>query len=122
MGGYPGALIHILREYLKTVNHTAVFHGAGLKITEEFVTYMMKNYSSKTYTVNFDPANPDLKGKNYPTRTPLSDNSVDIVFATEIIEHLSNPIPIIEEAFRILKPGGIAVVTTPNITRIRQYL
>lgn len=118
MGVYPGALVHILSEYLKTENHTAEFHGAGLKITEEFATYMLKNYSSKTYTVNFDPANSDLKDKNYPTRTPLNNNSVDIVFATEIIEHLSNPIPIIEETFRILKPGGIAVVTTPNITRI----
>jgi len=118
LGVFPGALIHILSEYLKSMNRTPEFHGAGLYITEEFSAYMRKNYSSQTYVVNFDPANPDLKHKNYPARTPLNDNSVDIVFATEIIEHLSNPGPLIEEAFRILKPGGVVVVTTPNITRI----
>lgn len=118
MGVFPGGLIHILAEYSKTVNRRPEFHGAGISITEEFTAYMRERYSARTYTVNFDPANPDFKDKHYLTRTPLADGSVDIVFATEIIEHLLNPIPMLEEAYRILKPGGVAVVTSPNITRI----
>ncbi|MBD2388195.1 class I SAM-dependent methyltransferase [Cylindrospermum sp. FACHB-282] len=38
----------------------------------------------------------------------------DVVIAREVIEHLPNPIDCIKEVFRVLKSGGIFVVTSPN--------
>jgi len=46
---------------------------------------------------------------------PLPDASVDIVHAAEVIEHLVNPDLLLTEAFRILRPGGHVVITTPNL-------
>ena len=38
----------------------------------------------------------------------------DVVFAGDLIEHLSNPGLFLEAAKRALKPGGLLLVTTPN--------
>jgi SAM-dependent methyltransferase len=39
----------------------------------------------------------------------------DAIFAFEVIEHAVSPTRFIREARRLLKPGGILVVTTPNV-------
>lgn len=44
---------------------------------------------------------------------PCAPESVDWVFAVEVIEHLANPRHFIKEAHRCLKPGGKMFVTTP---------
>ena len=45
---------------------------------------------------------------------PMKDNVFDVVIATAIIEHVSDPIQLICEAFRVLRENGIFVVTTPH--------
>jgi len=45
---------------------------------------------------------------------PYKDNSFDLVWCTEVIEHLSNYKQTIHEIERILKPNGIYIITTPN--------
>jgi SAM-dependent methyltransferase len=45
----------------------------------------------------------------------VADDSIDLVLFTEILEHLAfNPIDMWKALFRVLKPGGTIVVTTPN--------
>jgi SAM-dependent methyltransferase len=48
-------------------------------------------------------------------RVPLPDAAYDMVFFTEVIEHITFPQIMISEFARILKPGGRLVITTPNI-------
>jgi 2-polyprenyl-3-methyl-5-hydroxy-6-metoxy-1,4-benzoquinol methylase len=50
---------------------------------------------------------------------PWSDDTFDAVFSTEGIEHLENHFSFLREVCRILKPGGLLVLTTPNITALR---
>jgi 2-polyprenyl-3-methyl-5-hydroxy-6-metoxy-1,4-benzoquinol methylase len=45
---------------------------------------------------------------------PGRDDTFDVVVAPEVIEHLENPRFMIREIFRVLRPGGTAIVTTPN--------
>jgi len=47
-------------------------------------------------------------------KLPFADNSVDIIISSEVVEHLPDPVPAIREMARVLKPGGYAMVTTPN--------
>jgi 2-polyprenyl-3-methyl-5-hydroxy-6-metoxy-1,4-benzoquinol methylase len=48
-------------------------------------------------------------------RCPMPDNTYDLLIAGEIIEHLVDTDHFAEEAFRILKPGGYLVLSTPNL-------
>jgi SAM-dependent methyltransferase len=47
---------------------------------------------------------------------PFADGSFDVAMAVEIMEHLENPRWFFREIARILRPRGVAVVSTPNIT------
>jgi 2-polyprenyl-3-methyl-5-hydroxy-6-metoxy-1,4-benzoquinol methylase len=55
-------------------------------------------------------------------RFPFPDEHFDIVCAVEIIEHLENPRHFLRECHRTLKPGGLIVVTTPNVLNIASLL
>ena len=46
---------------------------------------------------------------------PLPDESIDIITALEVLEHLLNPDHMIKEAYRVLKKGGYFLVSTPNL-------
>ena len=45
---------------------------------------------------------------------PFDDNEFDFIFSKSVIEHLHSPHYFISGAFRVLKPGGIAVIMTPS--------
>lgn len=45
---------------------------------------------------------------------PFDDGRFDMVWCTEVVEHLDSPSHFAREARRILKPGGRLLLTTPN--------
>jgi 2-polyprenyl-6-hydroxyphenyl methylase/3-demethylubiquinone-9 3-methyltransferase len=49
-------------------------------------------------------------------RLPLHDESVDVVSAGEILEHVPDPSTVVSEACRVLRPGGLLVLDTINAT------
>jgi len=50
---------------------------------------------------------------------PLPDATVDLVICSETIEHLPNQHHLFIETARILKSGGIFILTTPNSSSLR---
>jgi ubiquinone/menaquinone biosynthesis C-methylase UbiE len=51
-------------------------------------------------------------------RMPLRDASVDVVVFTEVIEHLVQPELAVWEIARVLRPGGVLVMTTNNASEM----
>ncbi len=50
---------------------------------------------------------------------PFADHEFDLVLFCEIIEHLqSDPVRVLKQIKRILKPGGQLILTTPNVSRL----
>ena len=52
---------------------------------------------------------------SFPPLNNIEDNSFDTIVSFQVIEHISNDKLFIEEIYRILKPGGKALISTPNI-------
>ena len=78
-------------------------------------------------------ANPQRALDRLPARThagvaadalalPFADGVFDVVVAAEITEHVPDPGRFLAELFRVLRPGGRLVVTTPYRERIRYVL
>jgi SAM-dependent methyltransferase len=49
---------------------------------------------------------------------PFRGQSFDALFAGELVEHLVDPRPGLAEFRRVLKPGGVLILTTPNRLRL----
>lgn len=71
-----------------------------------------------------------LISMNIPPLNGLADNAYDVVVSFQVIEHIKDDALFLQEINRVLKPGGTALLTTPNrklsLTRnpwhIREYL
>lgn len=53
---------------------------------------------------------------------PYDDSSFDLVTCTEVIEHLEHYRYTLREMFRVLKPGGTLVLSTPNILNLKSRI
>ena len=51
---------------------------------------------------------------NIPPLTSYADDSFDCVVSFQVIEHIQDDHLFLKEINRILKPGGVALITTPN--------
>jgi ubiquinone/menaquinone biosynthesis C-methylase UbiE len=49
------------------------------------------------------------------TALPLADGSVDVLTALDVIEHVQDDRASVNEFLRVLRPGGIAVITVPAL-------
>ena len=47
---------------------------------------------------------------------PLVDRAFEVVFCTEVLEHLEDPVRCLRELRRVLVPGGRLVLSVPNAT------
>jgi SAM-dependent methyltransferase len=53
---------------------------------------------------------------------PFPDETFDVVVAGELLEHIRTPQALIDEARRVLRPGGTIVGSTPNGFRLKNRL
>jgi SAM-dependent methyltransferase len=49
-------------------------------------------------------------------RLPFDDESFDLVMSNQVIEHVPDTDSFVGEAFRVLRPGGCAIVSTENLS------
>ncbi|MBU4446666.1 class I SAM-dependent methyltransferase, partial [bacterium] len=57
-----------------------------------------------------------VKRCNLNERFDFNDESFDIICSNQVIEHLYNTDNFISEIYRVLKPGGYAVISTENLS------
>jgi SAM-dependent methyltransferase len=56
----------------------------------------------------------EVKKADLTKKFPLPDKTADVVTMLAVLEHLPKPERVVKEAFRILKPGGVFLVTVPS--------
>lgn len=64
----------------------------------------------------FPDTNPDIKSNAWDI--PLPDNCADAIILNQALEHIQKTEATIKEVFRLLKPGGLVIVTVPMTMRL----
>lgn len=95
LGCGSGALLeHILPRSASTI---------GIDYSEAMLAEAKINLGKKAATVDFR--------LGYLEHLPVADNSVEQVVAYMVLHHISSPVDVLRDSFRILKPSGkIAIV------------
>lgn len=75
----------------------------GIDISENALN-IAKKYNIITSKVNLNEE-----------RLPYEDNYFDAVTCLDVIEHVFEPVEVIEEINRVLRKGGVLVISAPNI-------
>lgn len=97
IGSGEGSLINLLRKEF-AITSTAC----------DYTDTLMRLNDIKVQIVNLNKE-----------KLPFDKEQFDIVTCTEVIEHLEHYIETIQEAYRVLRPNGTFVVTTPNILNLK---
>ena len=74
------------------------------RFRDEFGSYTTADLVREDVDLNFDL-----------TATPLETGSYDVVYASHVLEHIPDDRAAIAEIFRILAPGGFAVLPVPIV-------
>lgn len=64
----------------------------------------------------------DVHEANLQEGVSLSEGAYDAVFMLDVIEHFTRPYDALQEVRRLLAPGGVLVVTTPNSNSVLRYV
>jgi 2-polyprenyl-3-methyl-5-hydroxy-6-metoxy-1,4-benzoquinol methylase len=96
------------------------FWGQGLGVDDNNWVHMLlvkKNLDVYGVDLDFDISKlpQDIKKYKKESAEKFSlDNPVDIIFASDLIEHLSNPGLFLDASRRNIVNGGKLIITTPN--------
>jgi SAM-dependent methyltransferase len=87
----------------------------------DFSSFIPKNYKyiglefSSVQIQKAKKLNRNVKYADLRKKFPISNNSVDVILASEILEHLFDTDFFLSECHRVLKKNGTLIITTPNI-------
>lgn len=91
------------------VKNARILHFAPEKNLSEKI----KGLSPKEYVLaDFAPKNDQIK-KVDATRIPYQDDSFDVVICNHVLEHIPEYFRAMQEIYRVLSPGGMAILQTP---------
>jgi len=101
IGAGSGRLIQRMRETFGTVSSAC-----------DYTDTLMELPGQKVHIIDL----------NKEKQLPFADASFDIVTATEILEHLEDYRQILRQIYRVLRPEGVCILSTPNVLNINSRL
>ena len=101
----------------KEVKHLDIGAGTGGLIN--FLAKKFSNIKSSGCDYHIERLNcPGIEKKQVDLDKgvlPYDGATFDLVTITEVLEHVENYRSVLREIYRILKPGGMVIVSTPNV-------
>jgi 2-polyprenyl-3-methyl-5-hydroxy-6-metoxy-1,4-benzoquinol methylase len=110
-------LEHMYLDQVKPGKLLEIGYGSG-----KFL-HQMQELGWQVEGVDFDAKAAEAMWKKYGIKAHVgsvegvgyADHMFDAITMNHVIEHVPNPVEVFQECYRILKPGGYLVVSTPNI-------
>jgi len=67
-------------------------------------------------------AGPDVLIRDISNGIPFPDGAYDFVFCIEVLEHVPNPYGTLGEIHRVLRPGGVLLLSVPNPYHFKEII
>lgn len=115
LGANPYFTTILLKEFTQLKLSLANYFGPHLdKVVTQEVSYR-DSKSGEKLSIKLESSHFNIEEEKFP----FEDAEFDVVLFCEIIEHLlMNPVAVLKEIKRILKPNGALILTTPNVSRL----
>jgi len=115
LGANPYFTTILLKQFTKLELTLVNYFGShyGSKVVQD-VTY--KDFKSENNCLlKLESSHFNIENEPFP----FNDAEFDVILFCEIIEHLlMDPVAVLKEIKRVLKPNGVLVLTTPNVSRL----
>jgi 2-polyprenyl-6-hydroxyphenyl methylase/3-demethylubiquinone-9 3-methyltransferase len=102
--------------------HQALLYAEdGYRVTAADFPITIENHCVKSMAAAYGIERISYENLETPTAfAAIPDGTFDVILFTEIIEHITfNPVAMWTELYRLLAPGGVIVVTTPNYYSVK---
>ena len=107
----------ILAYFMET--HTQMFHNKKILVTgmspQEYILFKRLNIKVENTDV-YDGANYKWDLQNIP----CTEEQYDVIISNHVLEHIKDYKKAINELFRILKKGGVLLITVPLLYRYQE--
>lgn len=115
---YPDLLTeYLVKRYQLSAGQEMLDLGCGRgEFLRGFVRCGLKGYgldeslAAKDLCLEAEILQSDLESEPLPYK----DNSFDIIFSKSVLEHFYYPEKLVQEIYRVLKPGGLVITMTPD--------
>jgi SAM-dependent methyltransferase len=109
--------VELVRRYVPLEGACILDAGCGLGLYVQ----RFRDFSADVHGIDVDPARVAKASKTLPNirqasaeELPYPDDTFDLVFSHEVLEHVPDDRRAVAEACRVLKPGGHLVIFCPN--------
>jgi len=76
---------------------------------------MIKQYADTYTSSDFMQTHPDIDVVTDIEKMPFKQGEFEVVFCSQVIEHVPHPWKAFAEIFRVLKKNGVAIITVPML-------
>jgi SAM-dependent methyltransferase len=101
------AAVHAAKSQSRPAAHVVLDIGCGQKPYADLFADMRHIGLNDSV----EDASPDVVGDG--TRLPIASQSIDLVFCTQVLEHVLRPWSLLSECYRVLKPSGWLILSAP---------
>jgi ubiquinone/menaquinone biosynthesis C-methylase UbiE len=104
LGTGPGDIPILLAERLVATEPDRTFHITAVDLSAAMLGIARERIAASEHGDRITVMAADVK------RLPFAVGSFDTVFSNTILHHLADPVPMLTEARRVLRPGGVLLI------------
>ena len=89
-------------------------YGAGILMHDGITEYLAIDKFTTDFPAEMDKSRLTFQQMNLPYLQGIPDNQFDYAVSFQVIEHIEDDVTFLKEIYRVLKPNGKLILTTPN--------